>query len=108
MTQLWKFRAGRTKGLRRNSSVYILAEFKTAVDRLAKELEIPRGVVVERALLAFMETLSNGTGTKALNEVAEVRQYPEADRATHRCAEVTLIRCLHDAVSGSDRCGHHQ
>jgi hypothetical protein len=75
-----KTTAGWTKGVRRQGSLNVLDEYMTAVGTLAKAERVPKGVIVERALLAYMEAHPNGAGAQALKAVAKVRKHAEGAR----------------------------
>ena len=75
--QGWSTR--RRRGVRRGGAIWVLPEFTDAVREIAKTLGLSNGEVTERALLAYMESLPNGTGERALELVAEVRHHAEQD-----------------------------
>lgn len=49
-----------------------------AVKLMAKEMKVPKGIVVERALVAYLEGMTNGVSALALKTVADVRHHAEA------------------------------
>lgn len=75
-----KTSAGCMKGVKRSSTVAVLDEYITAIGILAKAERVTKGVLMERALLAYMDNHPNGAGVKAVKAVAKVRKYAEGRR----------------------------